>query len=804
MKRVRATLLGIIVTITLCVGISSTAHAAAYKNKEMTLKQPDNTEVKVKVTGDEYYQHIESIDGYTLCRNEEGWICYANTNDNNSEYIATDKVYKGEKYTAPSVIKRILGSAEKLSKHEKIDKEYMDEKREEIKEELNADSIEEVAEEVMSTNVQYQANYSKTETINGLTLLIQFPDEKSAISKSEINNFFNQTGYKGYSNNGSVKDYFYDVSGGKVTYENTITEFYTAKKSKSYYDSVNETDYSKALELVNEALTWLKSTGFDFSKLSTDSNGMVRGVNILYAGNADAGWSKGLWPHKGYIPNAFSANGVKIQSYQMSNIGKELTLSTVCHENGHLLFGYPDLYDYTGKTGGCGSYSLMSYNADAKNPLPPDPYCRNVISGWNSVVDLNSYSNGQKVTANSSKNANQAVYRWSRSNSKEYYLIENIKKSGRYASMPDEGLMIWHVDEDGSNSNQSVSKAKHYQLSVVQADNKMEIENKINGGADGDLFHKGYNDTFNDSSSPNSKWWDKTSSGLDISNISAIGETMTFVKSGNSTSTTTTTGKNDTTTNNDKVTTDDGNIAAKATVTTSYCSPWETINALNDGFVPTSSNDRNHDVYGNWPQKGTQWVQYKLDKKYKISKTDIYWFKDNQGIEVPTSYKIKYKEDGKWKYVSNGKGFGVEINKFNTTTFDTITTDTIAIEMTAKQSNSTCAAQAKSTGILEWKVYGEANGGSRSDKDDTTTGKNDTTCDEDTITGKDDTTTGDEDTTIGDEDTTTGKDDTTTGTIDKEDETEDNQLLIGIIKKIQQKINELQEQFDKLFKKFKL
>ena len=120
------------------------------------------------------------------------------------------------------------------------------------------------------------------------------------------------------------------------------------------------------------------------------------------------------------------------------------------------------------------------------------------------------------------------------------------------------------------------------------------------------------------------------------------------------------------------------------------------------------------------------------------------------------------------------------------------------IEMTAKQSNSTCAAQAKSTGILEWKVYGEANGGSRSDKDDTTTG------DEDTTTGKDDTTIGKDDTTIGDEDTTTGKDDTTTGTIDKEDETEDNHLLIGIIKKIQQKINELQEQFDKLFKKFKL
>ena len=105
MKKFRGSLFGIVITAILCLGISGTASASVYKNKEFTLKQPDNTEVKVKITGDEYYQHIESMDGYTLCRNEEGWICYAKTNDNNSEYIATDKVYKGEKYEAPSVIK---------------------------------------------------------------------------------------------------------------------------------------------------------------------------------------------------------------------------------------------------------------------------------------------------------------------------------------------------------------------------------------------------------------------------------------------------------------------------------------------------------------------------------------------------------------------------------------------------------------------------------------------------------------------------------------------------------------------------
>ena len=165
MKKFRGSLFGIVITAILCLGISGTASASVYKNKEFTLKQPDNTEVKVKITGDEYYQHIESMDGYTLCRNEEGWICYAKTNDNNSEYIATDKVYKGEKYEDPSVIKRLFSNKEKLSKHEKIDKKYMDKQREEVKEELNADVREEVAEEVMTTSAKAKSDYTKTERL---------------------------------------------------------------------------------------------------------------------------------------------------------------------------------------------------------------------------------------------------------------------------------------------------------------------------------------------------------------------------------------------------------------------------------------------------------------------------------------------------------------------------------------------------------------------------------------------------------------------------------------------------------------
>lgn len=148
-------------------------------------------------------------------------------------------------------------------------------------------------------------------------------------------------------------------------------------------------------------------------------------------------------------------------------------------------------------------------------------------------------------------------------------------------------------------------------------------------------------------------------------------------------------------------TTDNGNtnlsnIALNASVTSSYVSPWESISALNDGFDPIHSNDRNHAVYGNWPETGTQWVQYTFNKSYTVTQSDVYWFKDNGGIDVPSSYKIKYWTGSAWIDVQNAVGLGTSINQYNTTTFTPVTTTSLRIEMVSKNPAS--------TGILEWKV----------------------------------------------------------------------------------------------------
>jgi len=38
---------------------------------------------------------------------------------------------------------------------------------------------------------------------------------------------------------------------------------------------------------------------------------------------------------------------------------RELTLATFCHENGHLVCDFPDLYDYGPESRGVGNFCLM-------------------------------------------------------------------------------------------------------------------------------------------------------------------------------------------------------------------------------------------------------------------------------------------------------------------------------------------------------------------------------------------------------------------------------------------------------------
>ncbi|UJF35475.1 Ig-like domain-containing protein [Paenibacillus hexagrammi] len=139
------------------------------------------------------------------------------------------------------------------------------------------------------------------------------------------------------------------------------------------------------------------------------------------------------------------------------------------------------------------------------------------------------------------------------------------------------------------------------------------------------------------------------------------------------------------------------NLALTATPSTSYVSSWENLSGINDGYDPRNSTDKNGSAYGNWAHGSpTEWVEYDWPNPVNVNKSDVYWWTDNGGILAPTASKLQYWDGSAFVDVPNGSGNGVELNKYNTTTFSPVTTTKLRLTMTRG---------AQWTGILEWKVF---------------------------------------------------------------------------------------------------
>ena len=124
---------------------------------------------------------------------------------------------------------------------------------------------------------------------------------------------------------------------------------------------------------------------------------------------------------------------------------------------------------------GVGGYCLMcaGNNVSEKNPIAISAYLKR-LSGW--ARNVNTITHGATITLEAGTN-DFAIY--SRGG-REYFLIENRRRTGRDAALPDEGLAIWHVDETGSNDNEARTADEHYECSLEQADGRFDLETSGN------------------------------------------------------------------------------------------------------------------------------------------------------------------------------------------------------------------------------------------------------------------------------------------------------------------------------------
>ncbi|GII75846.1 glycosyl hydrolase family 43 [Sphaerisporangium rufum] len=136
------------------------------------------------------------------------------------------------------------------------------------------------------------------------------------------------------------------------------------------------------------------------------------------------------------------------------------------------------------------------------------------------------------------------------------------------------------------------------------------------------------------------------------------------------------------------------NLAPSAAASTSYVSSWETLGAINDGYVPTGSADHSHGAYGNWNHQGTEWIEYQWPSARSVDRVATYWFDDDLGIDLPASCRVQYWTGGAYADVPGQSACGVAGNAYNVTTFPAVSTTRLRLNITSRPGYS--------TGVLEW------------------------------------------------------------------------------------------------------
>ena len=485
---------------------------SAIKGRVVEVPQENGPAVKLWMSGDEFYVRYENLEGYTVVYDGKlGLFTY-------SVLVNGELVSSGVPISNPA--------PEGLKKHEREDPSVRQRKFELKYARMLPPITRTMDERPRTIGEQHgllRGRLLHEGKIKGLTILVEFPDEKINVSAANISEMLNKTGYNEGGNFCSVRDYYLKMSNGKLDYTNEVVGPITLKKNKMYYHFNL---------FVEEAMDAVVGMGIDLSRFDSKGVGLIDALSFLYAGNAV--YDGELHPHNSYIDLKFG--DIKTYLYMLSNLGTskdDLAIGTICHETGHLLCRFPDLYDYGRRdedlveSAGLGLYCLMSVGDhldDWKTPSPVCAYFRN-LAGWcDNVVDLN------KPGKYEAKHGDyRTVMKYTTDRANEYFLVENRSQMGLDRALPSSGLAVYHCDILGSNEWQEGSPSKHFQCALLQRDGSLHLERGLNYGDGSDLYKKVNGVALSHDTNPSSKIWDRSDSGFIISDISEPGEVISFV-----------------------------------------------------------------------------------------------------------------------------------------------------------------------------------------------------------------------------------------------------------------------------------
>jgi M6 family metalloprotease-like protein len=411
----------------------------AYPNL-ITFTQPNGDTLMVRILGDERIHWHESLDGYTLLFNQDGFLTYAQLDENGniqpSGFIASNVVLRN------IVTNSFLRTIEKNLFYSDVQKQII----------LKIWEIED--------NTPMRGDRAVTGTYKTLCAFVQFPNKAFIKSMSQFDGLMNQLGYT-LNGTGSVRDFFKESSYDKFDLEITLCGIYTAPQNEEYYAGTPGDGTLRARELARWAAQQIAAEPtINFADYDSDNNGVVDGFHFIFAG---VGQETGtcntcIWSHKWSFSPAVTKNGKSISVYSCSpELYTGTTLSTIgviVHEMTHA-FGAPDFYDTNyndygdGLYDGTGKWDVMangSWNGSPSGNRPPhhNAYTKTQF-GWVNPVVINE---SKTITNMPNWAENPVAYKINTGNGTEHYLLENRQKIKFDANIPGEGLIIYHVHKN--------------------------------------------------------------------------------------------------------------------------------------------------------------------------------------------------------------------------------------------------------------------------------------------------------------------------------------------------------------------
>ncbi len=487
------------------------------------VRQPDGTRITIRAWGDSETNGYETTRGYAVTKDDRGVWRYAVRTDAAGRPVASS--LEVGRAAPPAAARGVRAQVVARSA---------------------------AARPTTARNTLDRAPGTGNGAQPGLVILVSFANQASVGTTED------QWSAAFFGAAGSVANYYAQNSFGRfaltpapesggVPNNGVIGWLQLPYNHPDFKNNYNDSETKLGVDAVTAADPFVDYQSFDKDKDGVLSPSelhitvIVAGYETSYGGSLDT-CGPSVWGHQGGLYGAAPqldgtlvnrGGGTMFGEFMCASFdtpGHMSTIGIMAHEMGHDI-GFPDLYDTDYSSSGISRWSLMSggswnrVGTDAQGTTPAglDAFSKS-YQGWIIPTPIVGAVNGAPLPASATSPTayrlldNPGDVDWkfeSHKGTGEYYLVENRELVGYDAGLPSCGVIVYHVDEGVTSTNDANSDDAHRLVDVVEADGSKNMDTYPYLGGPGDVFpgSSGHVD-FNDATLPSALLYTGRPSGV--------------------------------------------------------------------------------------------------------------------------------------------------------------------------------------------------------------------------------------------------------------------------------------------------